>query len=651
MSDLFPILYLIVCSLAATRLTYRICDRRIIPELVTKFLIWTVGFFSVFYGGFYVLGLINLFTGLPIVGSLYALCVVLVSWLIVERVSRQSALTDTHGGMNVRIFEWRKIRLPGSGIVRTLAILTVGAFALMGMMLAVGFPRGYESQGYHLPIAVNIFQTGSLKVWTVWKTIFIHTFPANGSIYFGFLLTFLSEHFVAASGLLFLLLLGIAEYAIGMEIGRDENASLLAALGIITIPIITFPGLAAGSDVGGAAFLAIAIYFTLTKNAGLPYGPALGGLAAGIAFGFKSLHLIGVAFLFVAKLLQAKHVRTSEGSESIGIRNMAADLAVFSLAFLSMSGFWLLRNYVQLGNPLYPVHVGMFDLLGWSKAGDFASVADAKPLQFYWVQSSIEWLVYPWVEWLEVGKEFNKPGLGAFFAASMPVAVLAALVNVTRRSVPRRFLLGSLLIGGMIIVIAWFLLNDRQPRYFIGALVFFAPLVAWLASQLSRLRRRVFDIIVSLCILLTVWMTFSWELIGFGQQFIYGRAFERSAFYQYPPVLDQLPSGSTVVNLAHRTRNYSLHGKSQQNRVIVYSEARSVLEVQTPAADEAAQVAHLSAATLRHAAATHLFTEGSPKLFLDDCLSLQEIGKLDKDLVGNSLDHPFTLYKINYCQG
>ena len=91
-------------------------------------------------------------------------------------------------------------------------------------------------------------------------------------------------------------------------------------------------------------------------------------------------------------------------------------------------------------------------------------------------------------------------------------------------------------------------------------------------------------------------MTFSLKLVEFGTRFIYGRQFARWTFYQYPEIIDRLPSGSTVVNLGHRTRNYSLFGGTRQNRLISYSEALSALQpsLEQHNPDEAPQVVPLS---------------------------------------------------------
>ena len=79
-----------------------------------------------------------------------------------------------------------------------------------------------------------------------------------------------------------------------------------------------------------------------------------------------------------------------------------------------------------------------------------------------------------------------------------------------------------------------------------------------------------------------------------------------------------------MVNLGHRTRNYSLFGGTRQNRLISYLEALSALQpsLEQHQRDEAPQFVPLSQVVLRQIGATHLITEGYPKLMPDECVDL-----------------------------
>lgn len=649
MNALSSAFYLIECVVLATLLTKWIIIVSVDEDRVSKFLAWIVFFFAAFFGGFYLLGYINLATNLPVVSPAYGSVVLLV------------AIAGFVLWFNKRIFELLKtkrnishvrspifhISLPAHGLGRILAIVTLVTFVLIALMLIVGFPQGYEAQAYHLPIALNIFQTQSLKIW---DTAFLHTFPANASIYVGFLLGFISEHLVAAANLVFLVPLVVAVYGLCRASGADKTASILTSLGLLTIPIIAFGAFQASADVGGAAFLAIAVYFAIAKSDCRTSHQVLCGLAAGLAFGFKSLHIVSIAFLFLLILLRTwSESRNDVSSERIwsGVR----PVLIFLVSTLAMSGFWLVRNYVELGNPLYPVHLPIFDLVGWTKAPD-RDFTQRHGTQFKWVRSSSEWFVYPWVEWHNTGENFKaSSGLGAFFAATVPVACLISLIGIIIKD-NKRFIRASLLCGGFVVFLVWWVLDAREPRYFMGALVFLVPLVAWTMSQTEGQYRKVFELIVAACILSMFFVIFSKQFVEFGTRFIYAKQFTRSAFYTYPEMIDRLPPGSTIVNFGHRTSNYLLYGKTHNNRVVNYVECKKTFAMPPlPGPDEESVASwHLEFSKLRNLGATHLFTIGHPSLLLDECVMLEEIDRMDKHpVIETPLPKPLSVYEIKYC--
>jgi hypothetical protein len=83
----------------------------------------------------------------------------------------------------------------------------------------------------------------------------------------------------------------------------------------------------------------------------------------------------------------------------------------------------------------------------------------------------------------------------------------------------------------------------------------------------------------------------------------------------------------------------------------VYTEALSALQASLEGhnPDEAPQVVPLSHLVLHKIGATHLLTEGYPKLIPDECVALQKIISLDKDTLGNLLSNPISLYEIKFC--
>jgi len=148
---------------------------------------------------------------------------------------------------------------------------------------------------------------------------------------------------------------------------------------------------------------------------------------------------------------------------------------------------------------------------------------------------------------------------------------------------------------------------------------------------------------------------FSTQLVEFGDRILYSRQTSRASFYEYPPIIDELPLGSVIVNLGSRTWSYPLSGTGARNSVISYLESLrlfanpSSLSSQPIYGDEASPIT-LSEQRLRLIGATHLFTVGQPQLVTDPCVSLNEIGRIDRNpLNGVELPKPRVLYEIRYC--
>jgi hypothetical protein len=614
---------------------------------IIAMLSWFVIFSVTFFSGFYLLGYINLATHFPTVNTFYATIVgliVLVGIGLWTTQRRAGSGEDVAPPDPVWSLPFRFSIPPASRYSRLLCILTLLTFVTVALMLMAGFPRGYEPTAYHLPIALHTFQTQSLKIW---DPAYMHTFPANGSIYYGFLLGFLSEHLVAAAGFAFLALLGITIYGLSQATGADTSASLLATMGMVTIPMVAFSTFEAGADVAGMAFLALALYFIIARPQPRSRHVILSGLAAGLAYGFKSLHLVSMAFLFLLILVQSWRSSQRRTVWSRGIESAAPGL-MFLLAAVAMCGFWLVRNYVELGNPIYPMSFPVFDLIGWSKASDF-DFAQRAANQFEWVRSSAEWFIYPWVEWHYANENFkHSSGLGAFFAATVPIAGVVGGVDLIqrKRSGETYFVLAACLLGGCFILAVWWLLNDRQPRYLMGALVFLVPLAGYMISKAQGRGRLIFELIVIGCILSMLGVIFSKQLVEFGTRFVLHRQFARHHFYSYPEGIDHLPANSTILHIGERPWHYALYGNKHDARVVSYREAIRVFGQKQ---DDRIRF-HLRSAHLKKLGVTHLFTVDSPILTLEDCLRLQEVARKDPERgqFSQRQSELLRLYQIQY---
>ncbi|WP_338769572.1 hypothetical protein [Massilia sp. METH4] len=572
-------------------------------------------FFAAFLLPFHVLGTLELATGIPVATTANAALLLLAVALTVRLVP-------------VAPVSFSRSR----GSRGFLPLLALAAFLVAGAMLVFGRPQGYEVMAYHLPLSVHLLQTHSL---TAWDANFPHTFPANASVLWAVLLEALPERLVAAANLLLLVPLMVAVYTLCRLAEADRKASLYACCGLLGVPMIAFSSVELGADIGGIAFAALAMCFVLS-----PLRPgvamALAGLCAGLAFGFKSLHLLSAMAVGLVACARGRN-----------LAGASRNAALFGGVALLAGGFWILRNAIMLGNPLHPVGVPLIGpWFGWLPSADF-DPALRLATELEWVDEAWQWLVYPWTEPQRHGQNFkHSAGLGAFVAAAIPGTAVALGAGIARDGVKVHAVRVALLFATGFIVGAWWLLGDRQPRYVLAALPLAVPLLAWAVTQAAGPWRRAFDIGLAICIVAMLGVFLSRQALGFGDRIVLSKQTVRAAFYEYPAAVDALPPRSTIVNLADRSWHYPLSGAALSNRVVSMPEARRMFRL--PPNLTAPQAVHLLAAPLRAAAVTHIFTAGAV-LSHDACVQLDEVARLDRNPVnGVPLGSSRVLYAVRY---
>ena len=578
---------------------------------------WTVVFASCFFGTFLALGLVDLVAGRPVLRLPVATAVMgVVAAAILLRGSSVASLARGGTALGRAVRSWGEL----SAAERMLSGATAFVFLILAIFLCAEFPKGYEPRAYHLPVAEHIFRTGGLRPW---DREYMDALPANASLYYGFLLRALPERAVEASDLVLLVPLVFSLYALGRATGADRGASLLVACGILTIPIIAFSAVECGADVGGVAFLAAAAYFAIGGEAGSSRDALLAGLASGIAYGFKSVHAVSAVFLLAVVVGRAW---SSARCPDAGWRRAARAGAVYGAGLLALSGVWLLRGWMEFRNPVYPIHIGrLSDAVGWSKAPD-VNYVQRRGYEFEWVRHRAEWLLYPWLEWHRYKENFkHSSGLGAFFAAALPPAFLAALLAASRSGTKRRGTLAALLAGASVVVAVWWILGDRQPRYLLGAIDYGAPLAAWALASVRVSERRALEWIWAASAVFMLSIVFARQGVEFGLRMLHAGQWTRYRFYNYPPVVDVLPEGARIVNLVGRPDNWPLFGRTHRNEVV--NSRRALRELGAPEQEAPPSLVHLDAEVLRRLGATHLFVLAQTRLQLDAGIELSELGR------------------------
>jgi hypothetical protein len=614
MSSAAALIVLLASACIALRLAPSLCHG---ADALTRAQVYVLLGAAAFFLAFHLLGAAQLLWDIRIVTVGHAALLLGAAALAVAWLPRQPR------GMAA---PW-SLRLPG-----TVPRATAAVYALTGAMLVCAFPQGYEVLAYHLPAAVAMLQTHSLQAW---DGSFPHTFPANASVLAAFLLAAGPERLVSAMNLLWLPPLALATYGLCRLADADRRAALLATGGLLSVPMVAFSIAEPSADIGGLTMVALALYCALCRQLPRHAGPVLAGLAAGLAFGFKSLHLIGA--LLVGGLICVRHWR--DGAVRAG--------TLYSAALFLTAGFWLARNALAYGNPLFPVVpplVGTW--LGWRPAAD-VDFALRHATQFEWVATPAQWLIYPWQEPHRWGQNFkHSAGLGAFVAAALPGTALAFGGALWRDGWRVHGVRLALLLAAAGVMAAWWLLDDHQPRYALAALPCFAALAAWAVTQAQGRWRRLFDGVLGLCVLAMLAVFLSRQALTLVDRVVLARQTTRAEFYEYPPLVDRLPAGTVILNLADRNRHYPLAGAQLGNRVVSMPAGRRLLGL--PPSLTAPAAATLRGDVLRAAGITHIYAAGV-KLSHDDAMRLLAIARLDRNPVnGRALAQARVLYRVEY---
>lgn len=606
---------------------------RVSEQLLGTFVV----FLTAFLLPFHILGAWELATGNSVVTIPHAAAVSLtttcVLWGLARRVNPvgtlQSAPLARQWCDNRRLF-----------------YVSAAGFLFVACLLISEFPRGWEAMGYHLPIGVRIFRDHTLTPWT---RAFTHTHPANASLVFGFLLQIVPERFVAASNLLFLPVFALGVYSTARALDADQATSSIVALATASVPLITYCGRICEADVGGLACAAAALHFGVARWRGNSGSLILAGLAIGLAYGFKAVHL--VSFLFIGAFVLLGPSRTG----SVLVTRLSRP-AIYLICGIATCGFWLTRNWLTFGSPVYPLNLPVVgNLFGFPAAQDTQSIASIDVV-WGWVDSPWRWLLYPWDERYGFQGKTGIPGvygtdLGPFFAAAVyPAAALILVTCYSTRSLAAKPLV--FLLGGAFVLAAWAYGGSRQPQYAIGAFAYLGPLVGWAATQLQPAPKSVFRALLGMAILWNMFVVTSHQAAEWAGA-LYHHQLNRPGFYQYPESVDELQSDAVIINATKRPWNYGLLGKHLSNRVVdplsidkldPFSEDRAVIIERTgDYFDNPPTRIRLEADTLSELQAGYVF------VFADTAIELEagvELDEVDRHC-GHSRET--VLYKLRYA--
>ncbi len=237
--------------------------------------------------------------------------------------------------------------------------LVLGSYVAARLRVLIGQPvTNIDLLGFHLPGVARFIQTGS--VWHVDQFLpgfATAQYPHNGD--FLMLATVLPWHDVAFArvpALVYLALTALAVYALAVELGATRAASVTFSAIALAVPSFLRPALDGLPDDVTVGLLATGCLFLVRHWRTSRRGElALAGLAMGLGFGGEWFGLTAGAVVVAVWLggrIVARRVRPSL------VRDTGHLLGMMALG----GGFWLVRNLIESGNPIYPKTVSLAGL-------------------------------------------------------------------------------------------------------------------------------------------------------------------------------------------------------------------------------------------------------------------------------------------------
>ena len=341
---------------------------------------------------------------------------------------------------------------------------------------------------FHLPNIARWIQDAS--VWQVDDFIPFRApgnYPQTGDIFLlGVILPFSNEFLVRFVGLPFLALAGLSIFAAGREMGASRGPSALVAAALVSMPAfgyIALRGLADPVMVG--TFAAGAFFLLRAWRTGSGFELVLAGIGLGLAFGTRwyAVYAVGalVVVWFAASLIAGRRD---------GLLGRTAVLGVPAALF---GGFWLLRNWIESGNPVFPVKVAFGSLTIFDAPPDRYREIEGYSLLHY-ADSPGVWRTIFWPTFLDI-----MSFVAVIFWALMPVAAVVAWRRFTTDPQRAGKMAAMVVVAGLIgiayVITPYTAVGPEgapvnawvNSRYVIPALIVLAPAVAWLLARSGRL--------------------------------------------------------------------------------------------------------------------------------------------------------------------
>ena len=287
---------------------------------------------------------------LGVIGKLYIVNLIVLNFLILFAVliiSRRLKLQAS--SLNTIVNEFADSKM------QVFCLAVIISFALSKILVNLANPPfGWDSLNYHFTFPVEWFKQGNLNTpITIFDDPSPTYYPINGSLFYLWLMLPFKSVFLADLGQFpFFIVAVTSVYGIAQKIGLNKTNSFYSSILFALIPNFFKQLQIAYVDIMvGALFLACVNYLLALKKVFNLQNVLLYSLSLGLLIGTKTTALPFSILLIIPFL-----VMLFQNNGRIRF------VSVFLFSVLILGSFSYFRNFIQTGNPMYPLDFKLFNL-------------------------------------------------------------------------------------------------------------------------------------------------------------------------------------------------------------------------------------------------------------------------------------------------
>lgn len=217
-------------------------------------------------------------------------------------------------------------------------------------------PEQYDSLYFYLPSVVQWLKNGGIGTWND-ANIDVRYYPCGYYLITYWIMYFLkSAYFITFIQPAILILTVITAIGIGKNLSFRTDWLIMFGLFTLTIPFFITTAVIDNNDFGPMYVYVLAIYFFLRFLTDYDYkNLVLCGCATGLGTGMKYSGIYWLATIFFVLLSAILNKQTEKRTKTTWVLG-------FIVPNIILGGYWYIRNFIETGNPMFPVKLNLFGI-------------------------------------------------------------------------------------------------------------------------------------------------------------------------------------------------------------------------------------------------------------------------------------------------